>query len=426
MNSKPQIYVVEPLGNGGMIHYVYQQCNALAQAGADVTLVTSTNYELDGFPHSFKVNKLLQMWPMFDAKRSEQPRNAFDKLVRKVSWQTRRGWRAITLIQQWVRLTNFLLRERPDIVQFGKIQFPFETIFLTILRKRGLTLTQICHEFEQREKSDSKLAGVTNWLYAGVYPLFSAIFFHAEQNRGRFLDLFGERLGELSADKTHLIPMGNTNLFLNATTDVDHYAKYGLDKDDPVILFFGTVSPSKGVPDLLHAFAKVRQQTNVKLLIAGYHTKFMNSDELFAIVAEHNMANDVIFDNQYIPNEEVGAIMKLATIAALPYRNGTQSAALQVAYAFGKPVVATKVGGLPEAVTHGKNGLLVAPENPAELGDALLQLLADSDMMDAMGKHNKHVSQTRYAWETIAQKMLAVYDPLVAQQSNAQPVTALS
>jgi hypothetical protein len=78
-----RIVVVEPDGAGGMIHYAYQMCTALAAGGADVTLITSTSYELAALPHSFRVIPMMRLWPTIPTFR---PRPA---LLPQRPWSTR-------------------------------------------------------------------------------------------------------------------------------------------------------------------------------------------------------------------------------------------------------------------------------------------------------------------------------------------------
>src|SRR5262245_23637784 len=149
--------VVEPPGCGGMTHCAYQWCTALRGHVTDVTLVTAKSYELDQYPHVFQVNKLLNLWtrsvPLFENARP----TFVIKLLRKAFHNLRRVGRGGRYIMEWIKLANYLLKVRPDIVQFGSIEFPMEAIFLGYLKARGLTLAQICHEFEPRERSNSLL-----------------------------------------------------------------------------------------------------------------------------------------------------------------------------------------------------------------------------------------------------------------------------
>jgi len=105
--------------------------------------------------------------------------------------------------------------------------------------------------------------------------------------------------------------------------------------------------------------------------------------------------------------------MQLATVAVYPYRSITQSGALQVAYAFGKPVVATNVGGFPEAVDDGKSGILVKPEEPAELAEAILKIVNSRVLAKEMGAYAKNLSETRFAWEPIAKDILDTYSRII-------------
>ncbi|MFN8455457.1 MAG: glycosyltransferase family 4 protein [Anaerolineae bacterium] len=418
-----RLFVVEPLGRGGMIHYAYQLCTALAAQGADVTLVTAHDYELDNLPHNFAVAKRLRLWSLFDPSSSQAPAGPLAKMWRKVWWTARRGWRALHLIIEWLRLSHYLLAQQPDLVQFGKISFPFETIFLAWLRRRGLLLAQICHEFEQRERSKSPLTTLSNQLYASVYTHFSALFFHGQSNRQRFLSLF-----DLPAERLHTIPHGNESMFLTLVKGGPSAAelrqRYGFAPGEPVVLFFGLLAPSKGLPDLLQAFTLARSRCPAKLLVAGYPTKFIDMPELRNLVTDRGLAESVVFDARYIPMEEVAGLMDLAAVVVYPYRNSTQSGALQLAYAFGRPVIATRVGGLPEAVEEGRSGFLVSPESPPELAEAMVKLVNNPALAAEMGAYARHLSETRYSWQPIAAQILTVYQGLLNQRGQPHTLAA--
>ncbi len=418
MGNKFRLIFVEPNGSGGLIHYAYQMCTALADQGVDVTLVTGKEYELSDLPHNFRVNNMLDLWPLFVQKTAQDPNASFGKrLSEKIIWNLRRVQRAFRLIRAWMRLVSYLTQARPDMILFSKINFPFEILFLRQLRRRGLKLSQIGHEFELRE-SKSSLAKLFARAYADAYNQFSIVFFHAQENRERFHALFPE----VSMDKTFVIPHGNSGWLLRKSLGEKGIEslrqKYGLSDHVPVILFFGLLAPSKGIDDLIDAFAIARRTCDAKLVIAGYPTKHIDMDDLRARIAVSNLARDVILDPRYIPLDEVGPLMGLATVVVYPYRSSTQSGALQVAYTFGRPVIASKIGGLPEAVDDGQSGLLTPAQSPTVLAEKILEIITDPARAARMGEYARQLSETRFSWESVAKQMVEIYTRFLSSEKG--------
>jgi glycosyltransferase involved in cell wall biosynthesis len=403
------ILVVEPRGSGGMIHYAYQLCRALSNAGAQVTLITTDEYEMENFPHNFIVRKQMKLWSSTETSETRTTDGLGSRLTRKSFRSLRRTTRGLRLILEWMRLTVYLIKARPDIVQFGSIEFPFEAIFLHILKRNGLFLSQICHEFESREHDNGLIKIFSNQLNRWIYEAFSIVFFHAENNRQRFLSLF-----DLPKESLFIIPHGNEQLFLSIksgpTASIQIQERYGINRNSPVILFFGNLTPSKGIPDLLKAFSQVYgKDTSARLMVIGRPSKFIDMNALMQLADELKISEATIFDARYLPIEEVPPLMERATVVIYPYLNSTQSGALQVAYAFGKPVIATNVGGLPEAVENGKSGFLVPAAAPDELAKAIMRFLEDPSLTKQMGAYAKNLSNTRFSWDSIGQKVLSVY-----------------
>jgi glycosyltransferase involved in cell wall biosynthesis len=251
--------------------------------------------------------------------------------------------------------------------------------------------------------------------YADIYKNFSAMFFHAKENCEKFLSLYPF----VPNNKTHIIPHGNSGWLLKyfpQTYDWDAMRqRYGLRAGQPLVLFFGLLAPSKGIEDLIEAFAIVRKSCDAKLLIAGYPTKHFSVDELKARIAHLGLGDHVALDLRYIPLEEVGALMGLATVAVYPYRSSTQSGALQVAYTFGRPVIATATGGLPEAVEEGRSGFLIPPQSPVDLAEKITALVSKPELSKVMGGYARHLSETRFSWRSVARQILSVYDQLLGR-----------
>ena len=409
-NSRPiNIFVVEPRNSGGMIHYAYQLCTALSEEGAKVTLITAQEYEMENFPHNFHVEKMLNLWSRIDNRANTPPKNRLEALWKKTFWTTRRIIRGTKLILSWLALIKYLRQHKPDITQFGSIDFPFESIFLRYLNKKGLVLTQICHEFEDRERDRGFLNSFEHKMETLVYKNFDVLFFHAQNNLDRFKSLYPD-----TTSHVHVIPMGNEQLFptpdnLSLATETLK-KRYKINEGTYTILFFGTLTPSKGLHDLITAFTLIyKRRKDTRLLIAGAPGAHIQLQDYLDLIKQLDIEDGVIFDTRYIPIEEVAPLITLASVVVYPYLNSTQSAALQVAYTFSRPVITTNVGGLPEAVVDGKSGFLIPPAQPEILANTMFKFIEEPQLTQKMGGFAKTLSETRFAWRPIAKKILLAY-----------------
>ena len=75
----------------------------------------------------------------------------------------------------------------------------------------------------------------------------------------------------------------------------------------------------------------------------------------------HGLADRVEIRNRFIPNDEAALLFSAADASLLPYRSASQSGVVQLSFAYGRPVIATRVGGLPAAVEDGVDGILCEP-----------------------------------------------------------------
>src|SRR5690606_4056605 len=106
----------------------------------------------------------------------------------------------------------------------------------------------------------------------------------------------------------------------------------------PVALFFGGLRPSKGIDDLLPAFARVLEELPTAcLVVAGTPLRGVRPEQYVTRAQALGIGHAVRVDPAYVPVERVGALMRTATVVVLPYRSGTASGVIQAAYAFGRP-----------------------------------------------------------------------------------------
>ncbi|MBR6469194.1 MAG: glycosyltransferase family 4 protein [Lachnospiraceae bacterium] len=167
-----------------------------------------------------------------------------------------------------------------------------------------------------------------------------------------------------------------------------------------VLLFFGLVRPYKGLKHLLDALKIIKEKDpknsqDLLLLIAG---DFSGSrPEYDEIIARHGIADLISITDGHIPISEVEKFFAACDLVVLPYEDATQSGVIQVAYSFDKPVLATRVGGLPDVVFDGETGYLVDPKRPDLIADSINDFF-ENDKAAALASGIER-EKYRYSWD---------------------------
>jgi glycosyltransferase involved in cell wall biosynthesis len=222
------------------------------------------------------------------------------------------------------------------------------------------------------------------------------------RNRADQLIVHGEQLKQVvvkelgfPSEIVHVIPM----IALG-----DGLAHSQLQEDDHQILFFGRLWEYKGLEYLIRAEPLITAQVpDAHIVIAGRGEDFNRYRRLMVHPERFTVYNE------YLPHDKRDELFRQAGVVALPYIDASQSAVIPIAYTFGKPVVATTVGGLPELVDHGRTGYLVPPRDERALADALVRLLQDKELRQQLGANGKHKVETDLSPEVVARQTLAVY-----------------
>ena len=178
----------------------------------------------------------------------------------------------------------------------------------------------------------------------------------------------------------------------------------GLDPETRYALFFGFIRDYKGLDLLLDAMGDKRLEAlGVKLIVAG---EFYGDPKPYMEQIERlGIADRVVLKTDFIADHEVGYYFCAANVVAQPYRSATQSGVSQIAYHYEKPMVVTRVGGLPEIVPDGKAGFVVEPEGKA-LADALVRYFAEGwEERLAEGVRDE---KRKYGWDKMVEAIGAL------------------
>lgn len=178
--------------------------------------------------------------------------------------------------------------------------------------------------------------------------------------------------------------------------------KLGLQAADRYLLFFGFIRRYKGLDLLLEALADPRLgNLSVKLLVAG---EFYDKPEYYLNkIKALRLEDRVILHSDFIPDDRVRYYFSLADIVVQPYRSATQSGVSQIAYHFERPILVTRVGGLPEIVPDKKVGYVV-DINPERIADALVDFYTHNRAVE-FAPHIKE-EKKKYLWSRMTEKIM--------------------
>jgi glycosyltransferase involved in cell wall biosynthesis len=249
-------------------------------------------------------------------------------------------------------------------------------------------------------------------VHRWTHRLSRMVIAHSDHDRVRLVAESG-----VAPRRVVVLPHGEYGFFEEEEAASDRAAAreaLGVGKDDEVALFFGYIREYKGLDVLLAAWPAVAAaRPMARLLIAGDPVRLEapRREQLLALAE----GVGAISRFEYVPFSDVSKYFAAADVLALPYRHVSQSGVLFLALALGLPVIATRVGALPEVLEEDESAMLVPPESPAELSAALVQVLSDPELRGRLSAGGRRVA-ARYSWPSIAEGTEAAYRTLSAPQ----------
>lgn len=180
------------------------------------------------------------------------------------------------------------------------------------------------------------------------------------------------------------------------------------------VLFFGGARRHKGLEYLVRAQPMVnREVPDARFLIASHGSDL---DRCLAMIEQPERFE---VHRGFVPGDQMPAFYQRASVVALPYISAGPSGVLLDAYGFGKPVVASEVGGLPEYVQDGTTGILVPPGDERELAAGIIHLLSDDELRRRMGDNARRwIAELK---QSIAERWLEVYEQAMSFRPPAAP-----
>lgn len=378
------LYVI-PYDWGGLPQYTSELANAVSKS-EDVVILTSKAIRKSYFSENVKIVRIFDEFG-FTVKDLKK---AFS--LKGVS---------AFLSSKKIKIIDEI---NPDIIHFTTPLFPTIPIFMRLYGLDGkYPIAHTKHHLHL-------LSGFCMESFAEiVVSIFERliktdkVIVHTQNDKTDWINA-----GKFKANDLAVIPHGIFDLF-NARGSEE--SSKSMNSEARCILFFGYIKKYKGLEILLRALPFINKNVSgAKAIIAG-EGDLSSYEELIKRLDKSTLE----IYNEYLSDEQVSALFQRASIVVLPYtRMSGESGVLKVAYAFGKPVVSTSVGGFGEALKDGETGYLVPPNDSISLAQAAIKLLKDDNLREKMSMNICKMRQD-LSWDAIAKRHIDLYKEIIRE-----------
>ena len=213
----------------------------------------------------------------------------------------------------------------------------------------------------------------------------------------------------LAAD-VRTVPLGTTPSRFHSGMDAGPVRrKHGLD-GGPWLLTVARLDFHKGIDTVIRALPAIRAAfPSARYAVAGIGSR---RDSLEALASELGLG-DAVRLLGFVPDDELPSLYNAADLFVLASRRYDLlvegfGIAIVEASASGLPVIASRSGGIPDAVREGETGFLVDPEDPAAVAAAAIRLLGDDGLRRRMGAAGRAAVETHYNWDRVAADLIRI------------------
>lgn len=273
----------------------------------------------------------------------------------------------------WRKALDRAFSFRPDIIiipWWHVYWVPCFGWFVKKLQAAGFEVVFLCHNVLEHERADWK-----SWLTKKVLKYADRFVVHTVEDCNNLLRYFPN-------SKILVHPLPVFNFFPPPTEELSRRAQCEL-------LFFGFIRTYKGVKVLLEAMELLREES-VFLSIVG---EFWEEERrIHEFIEEKKLCNKIEIIARYVTTQEAANFFHRCDIVILPYLSATGSGIIPLAYYYNKPVIATKVGGLPDVVIDGETGIMINPNSKEEIANAVMKSMVTEFNKEEILKITKNLT----------------------------------
>lgn len=284
-----------------------------------------------------------------------------------------------------IKLMRFIANQKPDVINYVESPSPIHALLLWLFRKK-LIIT--IHDGKPHTGEEDKRDYIVRRIistYVRKYILLNK----AE------VKVFSENYN-INPAKCFTSHLGYYEMLQNiGHKDIEQGSYF---------LFFGRISPYKGVEYLLKAMKIVHEKfPYVKLIIAGKPNYDIQWET-------YRNLEYVEIRDRYIKLDELSDLIRGALFTVCPYTDATQSGVVHSSFALNTPVIATRVGGLPEMIEDGITGQIIDPKNVNAISNAICKYLDDPLLLK---QHSDNIAENarigKASWRKIAEEYIKIY-----------------
>ncbi|MDC0202142.1 glycosyltransferase family 4 protein [Candidatus Nitrosopelagicus sp.] len=380
---------------GGIVFLAVDLAREISALGHDVTIYT-TDLDFSNGPNKFsKELPRIEKFENFTIKRTH-------------------SWFSVKLFFINPSIYKQLSEDKPDIIHTIGLR-SFQSIMAWLVSKKtnvplistdqgGLTT----HPFLEQSGIIFKLIyKIQDHFIKSVLKHSSIVCAANEYEKKIFLELYEKSNVEIVRNGVNLKSLVSNKNFK------EHYSI-----DSNFILFVGRFSKSKGIDVLLDAINKIKDdlvKLNTKLVIMG--VDFGYESDMMTTIQQNDLGRVIkIIKNP--PREDVISAYGESELLVLPSVWELSPLVPLESFAFKKPVISTNSHGIPYTVQHNKNGILVEPDNPTQLANAIKNLLENPDLVKKLGEEGYNFVKSECNCVSMASNVFNLYQKTMKNHEN--------
>lgn len=390
------------LTGGGDPHYAFGLSMALVSQGTEIDLVGSDEFEQPAFRNKEGI-RVLNLRGGVDPNAGARA-----KITR--------------ILRYYARLIAYAASSRTKLFHIlwnNKFEVLDRTALMLYYKLLGKKVVLTAHNVNagKRDGADSRLNRIT---LRTQYRLADHLFVHTEKMAQELVDEFGVFRSHIT-----VIPYGINNAVPDTSlTSRQARERLGLGEEEKVLLFFGRITPYKGLEYLLAAFRKLRaQDPSYRLLIAGRpdgsHEYWQNIRNEIVVSAE---TDAILLKDEFIPDDQTEVYFKAADALVLAYRHIYQSGILYLGHSFGLPVLASDVGAFREEIVEGQTGYTFPAGDVDGLTKTIQKYFGSAlyrNLANRRGEIKDYV-RALHSWDAVGRMTKAIYSQLLSGHGAEQ------